>query len=310
MTLAGHELDNPLPPGSAEWWAKMSASKVAAALGLSTWESPFSLWHKMAGSIDSPPQTPEQARGHYLESGIAAWFADQHPDWRIKNTGTWQHNERDWQIGSPDRLVAVPTDRGWEPRILECKTDAHPNGGSDPQWGEPGTDQIPVGYRVQVIWLMDVLGVKVAHVACLGSYLSFNEYVVRYNPKEAAQIRARAIRFMDSLPGGKNPQRPDIDIHDSTYAAVRALNPDIDALDEVELPEALALRYLAALDGEKHFAGEKNLTSSTVIDLMGAAKYATFRGEPIARRQRRSGGTPYLVQTGKRPALAQEEEAA
>jgi len=38
-----------LEPGSAGWYQFMTASKVAAAMGLSPYESPFSLWHRMAG---------------------------------------------------------------------------------------------------------------------------------------------------------------------------------------------------------------------------------------------------------------------
>lgn len=307
--LEGHVLDRTLEPGSPEWWSKMSASKVAAALGLSPWESKFSLWHKMAGTVENPPQTVEQSRGHYLEPGIRAWLADQHEDWVVETSGTWQNNRRSWQVASPDALLWVPTENGRrELRVGECKTDAHPDGGPDPEWGEEGTDQIPIGYRVQVMWTMDTIGARVAHVACLSSYLQFREYVVHYNADEAAQIRELAAEFLDTLPTGRHPRRPDIDGHDATYQVVREINPLI-IPETVELPPRLARRYLAAIDGEKAAKNELLLTKSLVADAMGDAKYASYDGVKIARREQRGDKPPYVKQTGHRPAIEKEQAA-
>src|SRR5258707_705781 len=83
------------------------------------------------------------------------------------------HPDRPWQMATPDRLV----DEVWfepdnspalireERRLLatlECKID----GGSD-GWGEDGSDEIPVHYRCQVLWQMDVMDVTTGYVACL-----------------------------------------------------------------------------------------------------------------------------------------------
>lgn len=304
-SLTGHRLACTLQPGSPEWWKKMSASKVAAAIGLSPWESRFSLWHKMAGTVESPPQTPEQARGHYLEPAIRAWFADQHPDWTVRTSGTWQHNSRDWQIASPDGEISVPGGL----RLLECKTDAHPDGGPDPEWGEPGTGQIPAGYRAQVMWTMDTIGATVTHVAVLGAYLEFREYVVHYDPVEAAEVRELVTEFMDTLPGGRYPRRPDIDAHTATYESIRALNPLIYD-DCTELSDATARAYLAAIDQEKEAKAAKLLATSQVADEVGENKYGTHLGVKIARREQRVGGTPYVKQTGHRPSSSSEARAA
>ncbi|WP_280357878.1 YqaJ viral recombinase family protein [Nocardia otitidiscaviarum] len=296
--LSGFRLARNLEPGSSEWWTRMSASKVAAALGLSPWESRFSLWHKMAGTVENPPPTIEQSRGHYLEPAIRSWFADQHPEWVVSSSGTWQNMRRPWQIASPDGEIWRP--EASELRLLECKTDAHPDGGEDPEWGEEGTDQIPVGYRAQVMWTMDTIGATVAHVACLGAYLQFREYIVYYDPDEAAEIRELVAEFMDTLPTGKHPRRPDIDGHTATYEAVRALNPLI-VDDLVELSAETATRYLNALDAEKAIKAEKSLSTALVADEMGECKYGTYLGVRIARREQRAGGNPFVKQTGHRP---------
>src|SRR6266704_493758 len=151
-----------IEPGSREWLRVMSASKIPAVLGLSPWESRFSLYHRMTGMVgdDTNDQT---RRGHYLEPAIAAWFADQHPDWRIQETGTWLHPQRPWQAASPDRTATLP-DGSVE--LVECKSSA-----MFEDWGEPGTDEIPVYHRGQVIWQMDTVGLRRCHVAVILPFL-------------------------------------------------------------------------------------------------------------------------------------------
>jgi putative phage-type endonuclease len=105
LTPSGVLLERPLVPGSAEWLSRMSASKIAAVVGLSPYESRYSLWMRMAGLVPQQEQTSAMSRGHYLEPAIAAWFADQHPDWTITPTGTFQHPRHEWMVASPDRQV-------------------------------------------------------------------------------------------------------------------------------------------------------------------------------------------------------------
>lgn len=297
-----------MTPGSADWLRTMSASKVAAALGLSPFESPFSLWHRMAGNIGDVDETDEMRRGHYLEPAIAQWWQDQNPGWACYPTGTWQRADRPWQTASPDRTIypeMVDPDLWDAPTaLLECKTSA-----DDHEWGEPGTDEIPVYYRVQAIWQMDTTGIHTCHVACLTSYLEFRAYVIEYDPDEAAQIVAKAAAFMDTLETGQAPQ---IDSSTHTYQALRQLHPDIEPV-EIELTNETAHRYLIARDHLKRATDLEQHARSLVADEMGNAQKATWDGHTIARRQARKDGTPYVVVGRNLPALPnqpQETEAA
>lgn len=68
-------------PGTREWAQRMTASKVAAVLGVSKWESPYSMWLRMKGLVpaDDGRNANDKARGHYLEDGVVRWWIDQHP---------------------------------------------------------------------------------------------------------------------------------------------------------------------------------------------------------------------------------------
>ena len=271
-----------LEPGSAEWLQVMSASKVAAVLGLSRWESRFSLYHRMSGIVGPVEETDEMRRGHYLEPACVAWFTDQHPDWLIHGSGTWTHPERPRQTATPDRLIHAGPDL----RVLECKTDMQGYA-----WGEPHTDQVPIDVRIQCLWQLDTIGVDTAHVVVLDGQLTFREYVVTYDPIEVAQIRDAVDQFLNDLDHGV---RPDIDDHTQTYAVIKEMHPDIDG-GEVELPASVARTYIDAKVGQKQHDAAARAATSLVADRMGNAHRAVWDGRTIATRQARDGGTPYVV---------------
>ena len=72
------------PPGSPEWHAARAAgiggSEVAPILGLSPFESRFSLWHRKAGRIAPVDVSPEMEWGTRLEPAIAQKFRETHPE--------------------------------------------------------------------------------------------------------------------------------------------------------------------------------------------------------------------------------------
>lgn len=289
-----------IEPGSPEWLRRMSASKVAAVLGLSPWESRFSLWHRMAGLVNPVETTDEMRRGHYLEPACCAWFADQHPDWKITETGTFVHPDDDRWAATPDRLVT--TDTG-EVRLLQAKTDA-----GDEEWGEPGTDEIPVYYRAQVQWEMFVTGARVCHLSFLTAYLEFREYIVPFDQADVDRLVPAADEFMCSLPGGSRPQRPNLDDHSATYQVVRELNPDCSG--DLDIDQPLAERFCTAQHRVKEAKATEQAARTELADVMGSYKRALFLGKPIAVRQCKPGGLPYLVAGRNLPRFDDPTEKA
>jgi putative phage-type endonuclease len=283
---AGVLLDTPLVPGSPEWLTKMSASKIAALCGLSTYESPFSLWLRMRGDIPPEPDDDVKRRGHYLEPSIAAWFADQHPDWQIDTTSTWQHRHRDWQIASPDRVVRKP---GGVTDLLQCKSA---NGADGDEWGDVLTDEIPPGVYAQCLWELDVTGFDRCHVAVLGPYLEFAEYVIERDEREQALLRERALAFMQSIERG---ERPDPDEHGATYQAVRHLHPLIERRD-VDLDGDLAVAFCRSRAALKKAEARAQLLTTRVADALGTGRRARHGNRTIAYRAAKGDdGLPYLV---------------
>lgn len=303
-----------IAPGSREWLGYMSASKIAAVVGLSPWASRYSLWQEMSGQLEPEPMTTDQARGHYLEPAVAHWFADQHPEAEILPGHTWTRDDYPWMLASPDRLVYLP-DGGAPaavilnedetppppPALLEVKTAS-----DDAEWGRPGTDEIPAYYRPQVVWQMAVTGAERVFVAVLTSRLEFREYVVDYDPDDAAFLISAAEEFMDSLVWGEPPA---LDEHKATYEAVKRLHPQING-EDVEVPFDVAAEYLTAKHAETAAKARAKKATTVLADAMGNAKGARCNGVYIAGRQSNGGGAPFVKAPPKLadPARLTEEE--
>lgn len=176
-------------PTRSEFLARRSAgiggSDLAALMGLSPYKTPFQLWQEKTGRFEpdfSPEQEERMHWGTVLEDVVARHYADAkackvqrintqlaHPKWPII-------------IGNLDRVVLTEGSRArWDAsagrvlgaeRVLEVKTASayalRSNGESDTTgWGEPGTDQIPQHYWLQVQHYMGLAGLPVADVAVL-----------------------------------------------------------------------------------------------------------------------------------------------
>lgn len=257
---------------SPEWHAARASgiggSDIAAVLGLSPWESRFSLWHRKAGTVGDQPDNSEMSWGRYLEDPIAKWFANQHPELRTWRTGTWRNRDRPWQLANPDRFAAGR-------RVVEIKTDRYADG-----WGTEGTDEIPVYYRAQVLWYLDTLGWDDAHIAVAIGGSGPREYIVRYSLEEAEFMREQAEAFWLSIAAD---EQPELDGSEHTYRVVRELHPDIDG-EDVEIPAALAKRYRDALADEKTADDAKRLAAAELITAMGTGRRAVCADERIAIR--------------------------
>lgn len=282
-------------PGSQEWHqqraGKVGGSDIAAILGLSPWDSLFSLWHRRKGLVAPQVEKPEMSWGKRLEPIIVEAFAENHPDFMVSYEpgSVWAHPERPWQVCSPDALIATnPTT--FPPNLLaglEVKTDRFFDG-----FGDEGTDEIPVHYMPQIQWCLDVFGLDTWHVAFLCSGSDYREYIVHANPDDQAFMRERAQEFLRTL---ETDERPDIDSHSVTYQVVREMHPAISS-DEVELSAEVAHDYCMSRLNLSAAEAEATRMKSVISDLLGDAKRATFLGQTIAQRQAKGlEGVPYLV---------------
>lgn len=249
-----------LPPseavhGNDRWYevrrAGVTASEIAIVLGISPYGSPFSLyWQKVHDWRDDG--NVFTSAGRHLEDAIASWWAANASPFyggvSMGEAGLYANSDRPWQLATPDRLLWAPpftspeTDEVQPDALLECKWVAYSWDG----WGEPGTDEVPVYYRAQALWQLDVLGVDEVHFAVLGPG-GFRAYLVRREEDDLAVMRAVGAAFIRQL---EDREPPDIDGHSATIAALRKLHPSVGEGD-VEVSVELAEAYRQARADKK-----------------------------------------------------------
>ena len=208
------------------------------------------------------------------------------------SAGTYQHSDNARHVASPDRLLHRrehmhfnrPPDQ--IDALLEIKSALN-----DWEWGETGSDVIPMGYRCQVQWQLYVMGLNVAYVAVITSRLEFRWYRIERDQDDIDYLVAAADAFLASLAAG---HEPDIDASEHTYAAIRELHPDIDGTT-VELDALTAAEWVEALAAEKAAKATKQAVLNRIAHAMGTAQYAALNSTTYARRQTRKGTQPFIV---------------
>lgn len=289
---------------SPEWHearlTRLGGSEIAPILGLSPFESRYSLWHRKRGLIGPTEVNAAMHAGNLLEPVIIGEFARQHPELHVRTkVGTWVHRDRGWQLANPDALAW--TDVAGEPAVVEAKFSGRPD-----KWGpaEAGIDGLPVYYRTQVLWYLDVLGLRVAYlIVLIGQTGEFRTYRIEAGPDEAAEqkyMRVKGGEFMADLAAGIVP---DLDGHSATYTTVKELHPDIEDVD-VQLDAPLAWAYLSACEMFDVAKDRRNEYLSRVADAIGGARRGLVGDLVIARRQAKGDGIPYVVR------VADTQEAA
>lgn len=278
MTILDDLTLDDLQPGQPGWLRLMTASKVAAVLGASRYDSPRSLWHKMRVELPKEPAKVEQRRGHYLEPAILAWWYDQHGINKAEVVEQPLYVLEDWAAATPDAVACHPVD---DTVLVEAKSARDLE-----EWGEPGTDEVPIEYLIQAMWQMHVSGIHRVRMPVLGTFLDFTEYVIDYDPESGAALEAQARAFMASIAADVPPE---IDDSKPTYDAIRKVFRELDD-SSVDVDVAAAREFLDAIADRKAAEARERLAKSTLLDLMGDARYAFAAGVKVARRQANKTG--------------------
>ena len=293
--------------GTGEWHTsrslKLGGSEIAAVLGLSEYASYYSVFCRKMGIDIGDKDSPDAEWGRRSEPSIMDRFEEDHPELNLhRSPGRYVRKDRRWQLASPDGIVGQD---GFNVGVFEAKTAMYADG-----WGRPGTFHVPPGYRAQVLWYLDILGLRRAWLSVRIGSCDYREFYLDLDTdQEAAEDLAllleRGSAFIDRLKAGDWPEPGDGS--DATYEAARHVHPEIEDV-EVEIEDELVGEYL---DAELELdAAERRFTAarSRVLDAMGTAKHAVMADDErrqrfayrTARRQADgSPGVPYL-QTNKK----------
>lgn len=121
----------------------IGGSEIAAILGESRFATPFDVWLSKTQGWQIA-ETEDMRRGSFLEDGIARWYADRFGVVGLLDEhGTLRHQTRPVALCTPDRIVG-----GVARRLVSIKSPRRGGG----LWGDPGTDNVPGEYLLQLQW--------------------------------------------------------------------------------------------------------------------------------------------------------------
>lgn len=263
--------------GSPEWHAAragIGGSDVGVILGKSQFKSPYRLWAEKSNLIDDTDSTIPMRLGTAMEPAIRQFFMDENKDWlTVHETGTWQSTISEWMKANPDGIIE------WADGslgVLEIKHSA------------TYVSEIPESWRLQVLWYLEVLGLK-RGVVCAVIGGRYTEFEVVWDESLAGQMKTGVRAFYDLVLTGVEPE---FDGADSTYETIRELS---DGLTDGELDLGNFWVDLAAAKAIYEVA-EQNFTKhkTAVLAFMNGTKYGNWQGQRVVALQAR-GGKPYIT---------------
>lgn len=282
------------PASHDEWLAErgkgIGASEVGSILGLSPFDTPFSLWLKKTGQVEPEPENIAMRLGHYLEPVVTQIWEEETGEKVIKASAAdiiYVHPEYDYMRATPDRIV-----RGRK-KLLEIKTTVTT---IDPE-------DLPPHWVAQCIYQQYVTGIHDADLAYLVQGRYFGYVHIPYDEEFAEFIAERVKEFWnDCVIGGKEPEL--ISAMDYT---IKGSDPGtvIEADDE-SVAQLMSLRKLNTQisDAEK----DAEVMKDALKVYMGQAESIVYNGETLATWKSGARGRIFLMKNKNIDSLFNNSE--
>lgn len=251
----------------------LGGSEALAYCGKDPRCSPLQLYLRKQGEAGDRPEDDErQAWGHRLEPVVRDWLADEIGERIIVPNVTIQSDIHPFMFGNLDGRTRNA--------VVEIKTG---DKFTSHEFGEVGSDEVPIRYVLQVTHYMIVTGFRRAHIGALLGGNDARHYVVDYDADLAEQMVKRAYAFWD-LVQARTPPDP-VNLHDadkrwpnSRKVGVIASPQIIVAIDEIK-----QLRAAERAAADKADAAELTLKTymgdnDSLTDAAGRA-LATWRSQ-------------------------------
>ena len=261
----------------------LGGSDIGALLGVSKYRSAVDVWLEKSGQAPQSLDSLPLRFGQHAESFVAAEYAKATGATLIHDERTITHPEHSFLTGHVDRYIQgdspdIFNDQGQvvAPKILECKT-AHPFNQSE--WGEPGTDQVPLPYLVQCQWYLMLTQCETADLAVLFANSDFRIYTIHRDTELEQLLLDRALSFWhEHVLTGRPPKiQNDLDC--------RSLFPRASAGQSIEASTELMTKLQELKNLENQIKTHESVIAQIKTDLMqhmGEAEMLQYQGDLIA----------------------------
>jgi putative phage-type endonuclease len=203
-----------------EWLAirrkYIGGSDAAAAIGVSPWKSPFSLWAEKTGAVQGFEGNLTTQVGAFLEEFVAGLFSAETGKKVRRKNAVLVNEGYPFACADVDRLVVG------ENALLEIKTT-----NSLPLMRKlrNGGDEFPDAYYPQVVHYMAVTGAETAYLAVLINCRELKIYTLHRDQAEIDALMDAEREFWTHV---ETNTPPEVDGSDATAEALDEMYPDGD----------------------------------------------------------------------------------
>ena len=254
----------------------LGGSDIGAILGLSRFRSPLEVWMEKTGKEVKKLDSLTLRFGSFAESFVASEYSRSTGFDLIHDESIYVHPEYSFISAHIDRFVLEDSSSSSPTRILECKT-ANPFSLGD--WGEVGTDQVPLSYLCQCLWYMAITDLNRIDLAVLFGNADFRIYEISRDLELESTILQKANFFWNEY------VLKDVPPPAQSEADCQTLFSKGDPAKSVEAhSETLELRKRLALLNNEIDSREEEISAikQNIMTLMGEAETLTYQGQVIA----------------------------
>ena len=177
----------------------IGGSDIGAILGLSKFRTPLQVWQEKVGQEIARQDSLPLRFGSFAEEFVAQEYTRSTGIEVVTHIEPFIHPQYPFLSGHIDRFVLRPDlplfnsdGKLQTTTLLECKT-ANPF--SKDEWGEAGSDEVPMSYLVQCAWYMMLTECTQADLAVLFSNADFRIYTIAKDHELESLLLDKALAF-------------------------------------------------------------------------------------------------------------------
>lgn len=261
----------------------LGGSDVGAVLSLSKYRSAVDVWMEKTGKEVGIRDSLPLRFGQFVESFVASEYAlatglslATHDTAVVHPEYSYMHGHIDRFVVSSDLPLIGEDGRITASRILECKT-ANPFAQSE--WGEAGSDQVPLSYLVQCVWYMMLTNIDRTDLAVLFGNADFRIYEINRDLELEQMVLERAKSFWE------NHVLTDIAPAATSESDYKTLFGKSSVCKSVEAPTETCelIKKLKSLNEQvEHYEAEISQIKQSIMGQMQDAEVLTYHGQTLA----------------------------
>ena len=170
----------------------IGGSDIGAILGISKYRTPLEVWMEKTGKETKVQDSLPLRFGSFAEAFVASEYSKAAGVNLLHDESIYIHPKHPYMSAHIDRFVLGDGQNSPPTKILECKT-ANPFAQAD--WGEAGSDQVPMSYLAQCVWYMAITGIDKTDLAVLFGNSDFRIYQIERDLELEKLVLEKAMQF-------------------------------------------------------------------------------------------------------------------